>query len=94
MVRKVSPDHEHAKMFAPILIGIAASLAILGSFPVFFPKTLPISNAMVKTMTYEDCLRLTDSLEVADYPPACVSASGRWYYKKLPKVWYPPTPTN
>jgi hypothetical protein len=76
----------HIKMFAPIYIGVVFGLAILGSFPVFMPSRLPVSNAMARVMTFEDCTRMPGSYLIESYPPTCVTSNGLRFTRKLPRA--------
>lgn len=89
MVHKSSPEHEHAKMFAPLFIGVAVALAIFGSVPVFLNSKIPVTNAMSPEISYEECIKMRDSIEVVKYPPTCIRPNGKQYEKKLPKVMMP-----
>jgi hypothetical protein len=89
MVHKTTPEHEHAKIFAPIFIGVGIGLAILGSMPIFLGSNLPVSNANSNPVTYSECIRLPRSIILEKYPPVCITEDGKSYEKVLPRLLNP-----
>lgn len=75
---------KHVNFFAPVLICLVFGVAIVAMFPVVFQPTVAS-----RTITYEECVKMTGSRVQQTYPPICVTKEGKSYTKDLPRIKMP-----